>query len=299
MFDMHYDLLTIIYVFKNNKNYLKQIENNINNLKGVVANLYFMNKKEMKEELNINKINVIKMFKETLKILKASNIKTKLIFSIEGCDYIKNEKELEKLNKLGLKAILPVWNNKNQYGSGIRTNKGLTKKGKKIIQKAIDLNMAIDLSHANKKTYFDIIKIIKKQNKKVICYASHSNIYKICKNKRNLNIKQIKALKNINGYLGIVSYPPFLSKNKEKTKLKYIENIKLAIKLMGIDNVVLSTDNMDFYNKLNNKYEKNLFNYKNVNKEIKELLNKYFTKKQIDKLMFKNAEKIYNNIYLV
>lgn len=298
MFDMHYDLLTILYTLKDNKLYIKKVINNINNnLTGLTANLYFMNKKEMKEELRINKkINVSEMFKESLEIFNKLNIKPKTIFSIEGCDYIKNVKELEHLKKLGLNAILLVWNNKNKYGSGIRTKKGLTRKGKKLIQKAIDLDIAIDLSHTNEKTFFDIINVMKKHPKKAICYASHSNIYNLCNNPRNLKDNQLKALKDIDGYLGIVAYPPFLTTSKNNTEIKtaYLNHIKYAINIMGIDKIFLATDNLEFYNILDNKDNPPvLFKYKNIKNDIENILKKEFDKDQIYKIMFENAKKLY------
>lgn len=54
MFDMHYDLLTKIYIcYKNNDfsyidNWIKNY--NCNNVRGVIANLCFMSIDEMKEE---------------------------------------------------------------------------------------------------------------------------------------------------------------------------------------------------------------------------------------------------------
>ena len=58
MFDTHYDLLTIAYnsYIKNDYSYLKKISNYFrdNNVKGVIANLYFMSREEMIEELSPN-----------------------------------------------------------------------------------------------------------------------------------------------------------------------------------------------------------------------------------------------------
>ena len=90
MFDMHYDLLTILYIFQNDKNYInKQIKIINKNLTGICANMYFMSKKEMKKELGINRINTKKMFEKSIEILNKLNIKPKILLSIEGCDYLK------------------------------------------------------------------------------------------------------------------------------------------------------------------------------------------------------------------
>lgn len=300
MFDTHYDLLTIVYTLKDNKKYLKKIIKDLNkNYKGVIANLFFMNKKEMKEELNINNINVLDMFIKSKQILKKYKLKSKILYSIEGCDYIKDSKELEQLTKQGLNAILLVWNNQSKYASGIRTTKGLTKKGEQFIKKAIDLKLGIDLSHANEKTFYDIIRIITKSKKTVTCYASHSNIYNLHNHPRNLKEKQLQALKSVNGKLGIVCYPEFLTNSKEKNKIKenYLKHIENAVKIMGINNVMVSTDNMDFYYQLNNINPPSIpFNQNKIKKEMKKLLKIKFKNKDIKKIMYKNAEKLYKKL---
>ena len=130
MYDMHFDLLTIIYCIFNKKinldiDYIKKIYKD--NVIGGIVNLYFMSKQEMQEQLNIAFFDVSKMFEESVKyleILKQNDIIPKdinFIYSIEGCDYLKDSLELEYLYKLGLRSILPVWNEENKFGSGIRS----------------------------------------------------------------------------------------------------------------------------------------------------------------------------------
>ena len=56
MFDLHYDLLSFCYVcyLKDDYTFLEEWKKNyrIDNVRGVVANLYFMSIPEMKEELH-------------------------------------------------------------------------------------------------------------------------------------------------------------------------------------------------------------------------------------------------------
>lgn len=299
MYDTHFDLLTILYVLKDKNHYIKKIKKDINNnLIGMNANLYFMNKKEMEDELGITgDINVSKMFKEAIDIYNSLDIKSNVIFSIEGCDYVKSEEELEYLYSLGLRAILPVWNNENKYGSGNRSQKGLTKDGEKLIKKAIDLNIAIDLSHANENTFFDIIDVIKNYNKKAICYASHSNIRSIQNNSRNLTDKELLALKDVGGYLGLVMHPPFITDDKQKIKDIFLSHIEYASRIMGIDKVMLASDNLEFYDELGIKNENvSPFKYENMKNDIEKLLKKSFNEFEIKKIMYENAMEIYRKI---
>lgn len=270
MYDMHYDLLTFLYInmIENNKfsnkerlfNHLQKIYNN--NIIGGIINLYFMTKKEMKDELDISieEMNDIKnMFVKSIEFLnyiKRINIIPEDInftYSIEGCDYIKNEQELEELYSLGLRAIIPVWNHNNQYGSGIRTNNGLTEEGYNLIKKAINLGMVIDVSHANENTFNGILSLYEKEHAtNSIIIASHSNVKKICNNARNLNDEQLIRLRDAGGYIGLVLYDKFtVDKGVENLivskKEKFMEHLSYIIDNIGFssDRILISTDNME------------------------------------------------------
>ena len=167
MIDMHYDMLSVIYqcYIRENYSYIeKWIKHyNSDNVSGLIANLYFMNEEEMKKEIGNREINVLEMFKVTTEIFKKYLPDTKVVFSIEGCDYSKDTNELEELYKLGLRSILLVWNNPNKYGSGNRDDYGLTDLGKDFLIKAIDLGIIIDMSHMNRKTFSDTVELLREQ----------------------------------------------------------------------------------------------------------------------------------------
>ena len=235
MADTHYDLLTVAYVcyLKNDYRKLEKISRKIrtSGVSHIFANLYFMSKEEMINELHQNyynaNVSILEMFKISKAILENYLPDINLIYSIEGCDYLEIE-DLEPLYNNGLRAIILVWNEKNRYGSGNRTIDGLTKEGVEFLNKAISLGMGIDLSHANDKTFNDMIEIIKEnQNRgqKVICYASHSNSRKLCDRLRNLTDNQILALKEVGGLIGVFSNKNFVTNKSENLKDKYLEHI--------------------------------------------------------------------------
>lgn len=317
--DAHYDLLTVIYMLRNNTIKIKELCEKIyrdDNVTHGILNLFFMNQKEMKEQLNIlpNELNVLDMLNKVIEIDKEYELiknKNNFLYGIEGCDYLKID-DLEELFKLGIRSINPVWNNQNKYGSGINgdDNFGLTKLGEGLIIKCIDLGIIIDLSHANKKTFFDIIAIVKKNmNKKPLVIASHSNPIDMVENKdfykntlfikRGLTDKQILAIKEVGGYIGIVSHkmmllPLFTRKDIEYNDINFdellIRRIKYLINLIDVDHIFLATDNMEYYNvpfsdKINN------FKIEETAKKMKALLKKYFDCKTVEKLMYSNFKK--------
>ena len=303
MIDLHHDLLSIMYYSYILKDYtyleewLKCFRDN--NVSGLLANLYFMSKEEMQEEMGNRDINVVEMFEKSTEMFKKYLPEEKVIFSIEGCDYIEDISELEKLYDLGLRNILLVWNEPNKYGSGNRGDYGLTEEGKEFLKKAIDLGISIDLSHMNKNTFYDTIDLIKQQQslgKEVKVIASHSNSFEICNHKRNLDDDQIRALGSVGGFLGLVSYSVFVGDSIDIEALKelYLEHISKAIDILGIDKVCVSSDDMTFANVLFDQKYLMLFDYKNINDELRKLLSKKYSKEEIDKIMYKN---IYNELF--
>ena len=138
MIDLHYDLLSILYYcyLKNDFSYIEEVKKRISSsgVLGIVCNLYFMSKDEMKEEMGdkYQDISVVEMFRISTKLFHEYFPDVKAIFSIEGCDFVERE-DLDELYSLGLRNILLVWNNKNKYGSGNRSDKGLTEEGKQFL----------------------------------------------------------------------------------------------------------------------------------------------------------------------
>lgn len=294
MIDLHHDLLSIMYYsyLRNDYSYLEEWIKNFNsdNVSGLLANLYFMNPEEMKKEIGDRDINVVEMFKISTDLFKKYLPNEDVIFSIEGCDYIKDTNELEELYKLGLRNILLVWNNPNKYGSGNRDSYGLTNEGKQFLIKAIDLGISIDLSHMNKNTFYDTIELIKEQKsigKKVKVIASHSNCFSVFNHERNLDDDQIKALKSVDGLLGLVSYSGFVGEDNYKDL--YLEHISKAVSILGIDNVGVSSDDMIFAKELFGDEYLMVFNFETINKDLRELLSRKYSKEEINKIMYKNV----------
>lgn len=308
MVDTHYDLLSICYVCYLKNDYtkieqiVKKIKNNKEDIKCIFANLYFMSEKEMKNQLHKSyynpNVSVLNMFKISKDIIESYLPDIDLVYSIEGCDYV-DIKDLKLLYKEGLRSITLVWNNENKYGSGNRTDKGLTKEGINFINKAINLGIGIDLSHANLNTFYGLIKVIKENQKlgrDVLCYASHSNSRRLCDRQRNLADEQIQLIKEVNGLVGVFSNRNFITQNnnlsKEQQKLEYLKHIIYMVNILGIDNVMLSTDDMSFCGDVDTKYfETSIFDYSNIYFETHELLLKFFSLEDTNKILYQNAYK--------
>lgn len=301
MIDMHYDLLSVLYYcyLRNDFRYVKELQGYFNdkNVHGIVANLYFMSEEEMQREMKGRKIDVVEMFKISTELFRKYFPDLDVVFSIEGCDFIKNIDELRKLYELGLRSILLVWNNKNKYGGGTYATGGLTEEGKKFIWEAINLGITIDLSHMNRETFEDTVSILKEAknkslNPKVI--VSHSDVYELFNHPRNITDEQIKMLKEFKPVMGLVSYAMFLTDKDEEIEVlkdKYLNHIKHVIDILGIDCVGISSDDMEYDSiLLGNPVENIIFPYKDLKKEIYNLLIKEFSIEEVNKIMELNIK---------
>ena len=313
MFDCHFDLLTYTYM---NKNDLYQIKKKVNkvfnkNTKGAVFTLFYMTPKEMKDELFIEEkdINIIENLKEVNRLIKENNLipgSIEYVYGIEGLDYLEKIEDVDEIYNLGVRSVNIVWNNDNKFGGGAKgdTNRGLTVLGEELVKKLANKRIAIDLSHANEKTFYDIINLcykLKEEGENPKVYASHSNCKELCNHRRNLNDEQILKIKELNGIIGIVGVKPFcinnwekLDKNRRKYENAYVEHIKHLKKLLGgVDNIAVSSDDMTYY-KIEKKYYKyfNVFKQENMQKKLEKLLLKNkFSKEEIEKILYANAKK--------
>ena len=318
MFDCHYDLLTYIYINRNNLKKVKKHCEKIfeNNITGGIFNLFYMSQKEMKKELEIAKeeINIIDNLKVVNRLICENDLipkEIKYIYGIEGLDYLERIEDIDKIYDLGVRSVNIVWNNDNKFGGGAKGNnlKGLTNLGKNLVNKLADKKIAIDLSHANEITFYNIIDLcidLKRKGKNPIVFASHSNVKNLCNVPRNLTDEQILKIKELDGVIGIVGVKQFCIKedvfdnNKQKYYKAYVEHIKYVKELLGgIDNIAVSTDDMTYYE---TTYYKNfnVFKQENMRHELEKLLLvNGFSRNEVEKIVYNNFEdKIFKNLII-
>lgn len=316
MIDTHYDLLTIAYsaYIKNDYSYLEKVSRYFNqdNVVGVIANLYFMGEEEMRKEISpyyySREVSVLEMFVKAKEVLDSYLPDTDILYSIEGADFIQGEEELEKLHEAGLDALVIAWNTKSKYASGNRSDQGLTDDGKKLLKKAISLGMGIDLSHANGETFNDMIELIKEEKQlgsDVCCYASHSNSRALSPLKRNLDDYQLQMIRDVDGQVGVFSNRNFVVPLEVKNlvsafekKQAYLKHIDYIAAIIGKDNIVLATDDMDFCKGADSEYgELAIYDYEKLASEVADTLSQKYDKIDVYNMMYGTAKKkIFNKI---
>ncbi len=129
------------------------------------------------------------------------------VLHIEGAEAIDaNFELLDVLHAAGLRSLGPVWSRPNVFGHGVPfrcpsspdTGPGLTDLGKALISACNRLRILVDLSHLNERGFWDVAAI---SNAPLI--ATHSNAHAISPHARNLIDRQLAAIGDSGGLVGV------------------------------------------------------------------------------------------------
>ncbi len=161
------------------------------------------------------------------------------VLTVEGGEAL--EGDLDRLDALyarGVRAMTLTWNYKNElaYPSTGILNRGLTKLGKKAVEKMNALGIAVDTAHLNEAGIDDVLERTTKP-----IFASHSNARALYDSKRSLKDRQIKAIANTGGLVCVNFYPRQLGKG-EVTSEDVIKHIEHIAGLIGIEHVGIGSD---------------------------------------------------------
>lgn len=138
------------------------------------------------------------------------------LLSIEGMYFTDGDENIvDNLYDSGVRCMSLTWNPDNEFSGGIlgKTGRGLTKQGKRVVRKAFEKGILIDVSHISDKGFYDIAEIASEYSKPFA--ATHSNARSLCHHMRNLDDDMLGVLASSGGFTGINMYSCFLSENCE------------------------------------------------------------------------------------
>ena len=136
------------------------------------------------------------------------------ILHIEGAEAIDSDLELlESLYSDGLRSLGPVWSRSTIFGHGVPfafpaspdTGPGLTEAGRRLVRRCNELGILIDLSHMNEAGFWDVAGL-----SDAPLVATHSNAHAICPHARNLTDRQLHAIRDSGGMVGLNFATAFL-----------------------------------------------------------------------------------------
>ncbi|MRX35438.1 dipeptidase [Aminobacter sp. MDW-2] len=172
------------------------------------------------------------------------------VLHMEGCEAIDADlAALDVFYAAGLRSLGPVWSRNTVFGHGVPfafpsspdTGPGLTEAGKRLVKECNRIGIAIDLAHITEKGFWDVAKLSDQP-----LVVSHSNAHAITPISRNLTDKQLAAVRESNGLVGLNFAVTMLREDGLKsvdTPLSdMIRHIDYLVEHVGIDGVALGSD---------------------------------------------------------
>lgn len=172
------------------------------------------------------------------------------ILHMEGAEAIDPDFEvLEDFHAQGLRSLGPVWSRPTIFAHGVPfrfpsspdTGVGLSDLGRRLVSKCNQLGVLIDLSHLNEAGFWDVAKL-----SDAPLVATHSNVHALCPHTRNLTDRQLDAIADSDGMVGLNYATAMLRADGQmrsdvplSTMLEHLDHM---INRMGEDRVGLGSD---------------------------------------------------------
>jgi len=128
------------------------------------------------------------------------------LIGLEGADPLGERAEnLEHFYRLGVRNLIPAWDDNAFSGTSFGAGGGLSAEGRKLIELCEALRVMVDVSHLSDTAFWEVCQMARRP-----FIASHSNCRDLCPSPRNLTDEQIRALAGRGGVMGINLAPDFL-----------------------------------------------------------------------------------------
>jgi membrane dipeptidase len=168
----------------------------------------------------------------------------------EGAEAIDPELDaLEVYHQAGLRSLGIVWSRPNRFGHGVPfafpsspdVGPGLTDLGKDLVRACNRLRIMLDLSHLNEAGFWDVAAL-----SDAPLVATHSNAHVLCPASRNLTDKQLDAIRDSDGLVGLNFHVGFLRPDGARdpaTPLSLMaDQIAYLVERLGIERVAFGSD---------------------------------------------------------
>jgi membrane dipeptidase len=156
---------------------------------------------------------------------------------------------LEDLYEKGLRSLGLVWSRPNAYAEGVPfrfpaspdTGSGLTDAGRELVHECNRLGVLLDLSHLSERGFWDVAGMAEAP-----LVATHSNAHALCPATRNLTDRQLDAIRDSDGMVGVNLAVAFLREDGEDEEDTPVETVVRRVDYLvgriGVERVGIGSD---------------------------------------------------------
>lgn len=161
-----------------------------------------------------------------------------LMLSLEGVEQFGYELwPAETFWELGVRMAGLTWNRRNPYSDGTAEDGGLSRLGRALVDRLVELGVVVDLAHASPAAFAEILARVGEAP--VIC--SHAGCRAVNDHPRNLTDDQLRALTAQGGLFGLMLHPIAIGP-EQRTIARVIDHLEHAVEVCGADRVCLGGD---------------------------------------------------------
>jgi membrane dipeptidase len=172
------------------------------------------------------------------------------VLHFEGAEPV--DPDLDALHvfyQAGLRSLGLVWSRPNAFGFGVPfryphspdTGPGLTDAGRALVRACNDLGVLIDLAHLNEQGFWDVAAL-----SQAPLVASHSAAHAICPSTRNLTDRQLDAIRDSDGLVGlnfcVSDLRPDGALDADTPLSLLVEHADYLVDRIGLDRVAFGSD---------------------------------------------------------
>lgn len=161
------------------------------------------------------------------------------ILHLEGADALGKDAALWPLfHRLGVRSLGLTWNHNNAFAGGVLDAQptGLSAAGRRLLGEMERLGSILDLAHVAEDSYYQALDHF---NGPVM--VSHANARSRCNHPRNLDDRQLLALAEHGGIIGVNLVPAFV--HPRFANMSYLlDHIEYICDLIGVEHVALGSD---------------------------------------------------------
>ncbi len=161
-----------------------------------------------------------------------------LMLSLEGVEQFGYELwPAETFWELGVRMAGLTWNRRNPYSDGAAEDGGLSRLGRALVDRFVELGVIVDLAHASPVAFAEIIS--RASGAPVIC--SHAACRAVNDHPRNLTDDQLHSLADADGIFGLMLHPLAIGR-EARTLDRVVDHLEHAIGVVGADRVCFGGD---------------------------------------------------------
>ncbi len=149
----------------------------------------------------------------------------------------------------GLRSLGLVWSRPNAFAHGVPfkfpsspdTGPGLTDAGRELVRACNELGILLDLAHLNERGFWDVAKL-----SDAPLVVTHADAHAISPSARNLTDKQLDAIKESNGVVGVNFHVADLRDDgrfdADTPLAAIVRHVDYIAKRIGVDHVAFGSD---------------------------------------------------------